>query len=211
MPESDLIKNPYPYNKPPVWVGRRYRDPASPFYRTLVLGESTYDNPPEADPEWIYYWIYKRCQLPENGEALDKTFCRLYLATSGLATSHDTWPQLYERAPCWVLEAWFNLFAIHNHIWKTIGGITDRDHIDELYVAFKPDLAKVLELVNPTYVWVLWPHPNCQIALRVLTDNGIQPEDIIIVPKWPGRQASSAELETSWQQLRERIANGLTN
>jgi hypothetical protein len=164
MPEPDFIENSYSYEKP-FWVGTCYDDPQSPLYRTLILGESTYEDPPKDDPQWIHRWIRKE-QDPKpyrdkktgklKKEQPDKTFSRLLWVPRGKRS--ETCFDTYRRTKTPELEKWFNLFAFHNFISRTIGGRNNRGRIEERYVASKPELVQVCEVVKPKYVWVLWPH-----------------------------------------------------
>jgi hypothetical protein len=94
----------------------KYQNPRSPLYRTLILGESTYEDPPEDDPQWINRWIRKE-QDPEpyldkktgklKKEQPDKTFSRLLWVTRG--ERRETCFDTYRRTSTAELKAWFNL------------------------------------------------------------------------------------------------------
>lgn len=213
MPEPDFIENPYSYEKP-FWVDTHYADPQSPLYRTLILGESTYEDPPKDDPQWIRKEQDPKPYRDKTGklkkEQPDKTFSRLLWVTRG--KRRETCFDTYRLIKTPELETWFNLFAFHNFISCTIGSRNNRSRIEERYVASKSELVQVCEVVKPKYVWVLWPHTRqngkvgSSIAVDTLVkDCKVKSENIEVMSDFCGYGLSYQNLIASWEGLQEKM------
>src|ERR1700693_1780199 len=101
------MTNPYPKNG--LWIGDYYDDEENPFYRALILGESTYHfNSDSRDPHWILYFTDK--QATER-RYIDRMFGKLFRVDS---RSLLTYPELYEQTPVKDLKDWFNKVAFLN-------------------------------------------------------------------------------------------------
>jgi hypothetical protein len=118
----------------------------------------------------------------------------------------------YRRTKTPELEKWFNLFAFHNFISRTIGSRNNRSRIEERYVASKPELVQVCEVVKPQYVWVLWPRTRqngkvgSSIAVDTLVkDCKVKSENIEVMSDFCGYGLSYQKLIASWDGLQEKV------
>jgi hypothetical protein len=103
---------PNPYPKDSIWIGDRYSDPTNELRGALVLGESTYGEPPPEDPQWIRYFIEKKATKKDD---YDSSFSRLFRIMTDETIS---WIKLYERTSPDDLKSWFDLFAFYNYVSK---------------------------------------------------------------------------------------------
>lgn len=188
---------PNPYPKDSIWIGDRYSDPTNELRGALILGESTYDEPPPEDPQWIRYFIEKKAIKRDD---IDKSFSRLFwIMAEPFQNDFMTSGELYDRASSAELERWFNRFAFYNYVAKSIGstnaGVTD----PQLDAARQP-FSQALQVIKPTGVWIIGQR-QVEYSEEIIKQYGIKSSDREIMIPHVSR-VSNVEGPASWLRFK---------
>jgi hypothetical protein len=190
------MTNPYPTNG--LWIGDHYDDEKNPFYRALILGESTYDfNSDSRDPHWLLYFTDKTAT---ERRYIDRMFGKLFRVDS---RSLLTYQELYEQTPVKDLKDWFNKLAFLNLLADPLQSTKAKSATHaQLKKATLSLLTRLSPLgaARPRRALIACPK-TAQHALEQLVQFGIPRDNIVIVPKHISR-ASYEAIGKCWEKFK---------